>query len=239
MKKGLPDAGRIGPQALFDAKARAAFASSRLSLAAYVSEYQSFGGLAYPAGNGEQFSIMLSNSLEKIIYSDLPSSGKLEHESLEGAKRMLQWIAVSPPAELSYSSLAGKIGVSKPTVMKIADILSRMGLVLRVLPCGKSLVRKEPKLYLPPPFRSHLARSVLREPDAGALREEFFVSHADRLCYLKGSRGQKTPDFQFEGKVVEVGGAGKGFSQEPDFVLRDSEEFTGKSIPLFMAGFLY
>ncbi|HIH19479.1 TPA: ATP-binding protein [Candidatus Micrarchaeota archaeon] len=239
IKKGIRDAGRISPQALFEEKTRAVFASSNSEFAGYVAEYHSFGGLAYPSVNPEQFSLMLSNSLEKIIYSDLPRSEVLKHESVESVKKILQWIAISPPAELSYSSLGGKLSVSKPTLMKIVDAICRMGLVMRVLPCGKDLVRKEPKLYLAPPFRTHIARSVLREPDAGALREEFFVSHADKLCYLKGNRGQKTPDFRFEGRTVEVGGAGKNFGQEPEFILKDSEEFTGKSIPLYMAGFLY
>jgi DNA-binding transcriptional ArsR family regulator len=153
---------------------------------------------------------------------------------------MLQFIALSPAGELSFSSLASKVSVSKPTVMRVLSDLERLGMVMRVLPCGKSSVRKEPKLYLAFPFRSFFCDSLLTHPDIGALREEFFVNHAyPETCYLKGARGQKTPDFMLGGKSVEVGGAGKSAYQSPDFMLKEGDEFTGKSIPLFLAGYLY
>ena len=135
-------------------------------------------------------------------------------------RRMLQWIAISPPGEVSYSSLSSKISLSKPTLMRIIDDLVKIGLVVRVLPCGKGLVRKEPKLYLACPFRKFLAKSAGMEADTGALREEFFVNHAQEVCYLKGERGQKTPDFTYKGKLVEVGGAGKNFGQQTAFFTR-------------------
>lgn len=239
MKKGFGGLRAVAQSELFNGKAREAFATAHARFAAFLQEYYEFGGLAFPSSDQEEFRAMVANTLEKMLQSDLGYAQNLRQENVEEARKILQWIALSPPAELSYSSLSGKLGVSKPTVMKIVDALCRMGLVLRVLPCGKDLVRKEPKLYLSPPFRIHITRSVLREPDMGALREEFFVAHASPICYLKGTRGQKTPDFVFEGRSVEVGGAGKNFGQEPEFVFKDSEEFTGSTIPLYMAGFLY
>jgi len=103
-----------------------------------------------------------------------------------------------------------------------------------------SHLRKEPKLYLAFPFRSFFCDSLLTHPDIGALREEFFVNHAyPETCYLKGARGQKTSDFMLDGKTVEAGGAGKGAHQSPDFIMKEGDEFTGKSMPLFLAGYLY
>jgi hypothetical protein len=66
------------------------------------------------------------------------------------------------------------------------------------------------------------------------------VAHAyPSVCYLKGARGEKTPGFMLDGKSVEVGGTGKSLYQAPDFVFKEGNEFTGKRIPLFLAGFLY
>ncbi|MCX6771465.1 MAG: AAA family ATPase [Candidatus Micrarchaeota archaeon] len=240
IKRGFPEAQPLAPRQLFDPKKRERAYLENTKASAFLGDYFAFGGTAYPAQEKAYFHKSLENTVEKILQSDLARTREIGAASIEDAKRMLHFIALSPAGELSYSSLASKVSVSKPTVMRVLSDLERLGMVLRTLPCGKSSVRKEPKLYLAFPFRSFFCDSLLSQPDIGALREEFFVNHAyPETCYLQGARGQKTPDFMLDGKSVEVGGAGKGAYQMPDFIMKEGGEFTGKSIPLFLAGYLY
>jgi hypothetical protein len=70
----------------------------------------------------------------------------------------------------------------------------------------------------------------------------------DSLHYLKGTRGQKTPDFALEHEgeqiVFEVGGKGKGRIQfkgiqaDRKIVLAHGEAFSMEHMPLHLIGFL-
>ncbi len=240
IKQGFPETAPVSAKELFDPKRRQRAYLARAKAAAFLEGYFSSGGVAYPSSEKPYFLKALENTMEKILQSDLAHIREIGAATIEDARRMLHFIALSPAGELSYSSLASKVSVSKPTVIRVLSDLEKLGLVQRVLPCGKSAARKEPKLYLAFPFRSFFCNSLLSQPDIGALREEFFVNHAyPETCYFQGSRGQKTPDFMLDGKSVEVGGAGKSAYQMPDFIMKQGEEFTGKSIPLFLAGYLY
>lgn len=118
----------------------------------------------------------------------------------------------------------------------------------RLLPAGTNVL-KEPKILLMPPLRLlHLPLEEAR----GALREDFFVFALRQagldLSYLKGTRGQKTPDFllrQMERNLVfEVGGKGKGRSRfkgiEADrkIVFSEGGSLSREAIPLNLAGML-
>lgn len=239
LKHGFGAVAPISPETLFDhAKRKEAILHTKTAHS-FLGDYYRHGGVAYSGTEEPYFSQALENLLEKIIHADLAYLREMNLAVENDVRRVLQWIAISPPGEISYSSLSSKISLSKPTLMRIIDDLTKIGLINRVLPCGKGLVRKEPKLYLAFPFRKFLAKSAGMEADIGALREEFFASHAQEICYLKGRRGQKTPDFAYNGKIIEVGGTGKNFSQKPDFVVRDDVTFEEKSIPLYLCGFLY
>jgi len=239
IKKGFAALGAVAPSELFDQEKRKAVALRTAQFNDYLGEYFRMGGVFYESGSEEHFREALKNSVNKIIHTDLGYLRNLNADMENEIHRLLEWIAISPPGETSYSGLSGKLSLSKPTLIRVIDDLAKIGLVLRLRPCGKNLVRKDPKLYLAFPFREYFAASVLRQPDRGALREEFFVNHVPQTCYLKGRRGEKTPDFMLGGKRVEVGGEGKNLHQDPDFVFKEGIAFDGKSIPLYLAGFLY
>ena len=86
-----------------------------------------------------------------------------------------------------------------------------------------------------------------------ALREDFAVANLIQqghpLFYLKGKRGQKTPDFlvKIKGKpiVLEIGGRQKSWSQfkgidkkVAKYILTIPTELKGKRVPLILLGFL-
>ncbi|OIO20773.1 hypothetical protein AUJ17_05510 [Candidatus Micrarchaeota archaeon CG1_02_47_40] len=238
IKKGMPH--EAIPQAeLFDFQKRKEIIEKTSSTAAFFAEYCRLGGLLYPSSDEQFFYKAVESALDKTIRMDMAYLRGIEVATEQELYKLIQRIALSPPGEASYSSLASKVSLSKPSVISAIDCLVKIGVVLRVLPCGKAAARKEPKLYLAPPLRHFICSSLSVSPDAGSLREEFFVSHAEKTCYLKGKRGEKTPDFLFGGKKIEIGGSSKNFRQNPDFIFEEGITFEERRIPLYLAGFLY
>ncbi|MBS3151353.1 ATP-binding protein, partial [Candidatus Woesearchaeota archaeon] len=124
--------------------------------------------------------------------------------------------------------------------VRIVHDLEKTGMIIIILPCKKKGidVKKEPKIYLTFPLREFFSKKGV-EINKGALREEFFVNHLRNVCYLKGNRGEKTPDFRFKNKIIEVGGESKTRYQNPDYIAVDGLSITGNKIPLFLFGFVY
>jgi hypothetical protein len=181
----------------------------------------------------------LENTLDKIIHHDLGYLRSIDIKVENDIQRVLDSIALKPVGESNYSNIASKLSISKPTLIRIMDDLQKIGLVKLVLPVGKLSVRKEPKFYLAFPFRAFLNSRRSQKPDIGSLREEFFVNHVDEAFYIKSERGEKTPDFIYGGKKIEIGGEGKNFKQNPDYIVKDGVILEDKVIPLFLFGFLY
>jgi len=209
------------------------------NVASYLSEYFNYGGVLY-ATEKEFFYDSIQNIIEKIIYTDLSSLREMSMKIADDIFSLLYFISFSSPSETNYSKLANSVNLSKPTVISIINDLAKIGIVKQVFSCGKGAsIRKEPKLYLAFPFRAYFNTVKSRQPDIGALREEFFVNHVDNICYMKTERGAKTPDFKIDDVVFEVGGPGKTFKQKADYLVKDAALIEERTIPLFLFGFMY
>jgi predicted AAA+ superfamily ATPase len=239
IKKGVENLEPITSSDIFDKKKRDSIIMNTSRYHNHLHEYFRKGGLLYPSDDEEYYYKALENTLEKIIHSDLEYLRAIDTKLENTIYRILEWIAACPVGEVSYSSLSSRVSITKPTLIKVIDDLVKIGLIRRVLPCGKDSVRKEPKLFLAFPFREFLNTQFMKKSDLGALREEFFVNHTEKTCHIKGKRGQKIPDYMLDGKVIEIGGSGKGFNQNPDFIMKESLSFEEQAIPLYLAGFLY
>lgn len=200
----------------------------------FLVEYMEFGGAMY---SGEGFREALDNSIKKIILNDISALRNVNVKYESDAHKLLYFMANAGPFEASYSTLSAKLGLSKTLLIRMLHDLESTGIIRMVFPCKskKKDIKKEPKVFFPPPFRIFFAEKA----DKGALREDFFVNHAKTLCYLKGERGEKTSDFSVEGKIIEVGGTSKSFGQNPDFVAADGTLWEKNKIPLYLFGFLY
>ena len=199
-------------------------------------EYMARGGVLYPKSG---FFDALDSSLRKVILQDLSALREIDVKYEQEAFRLLYYIAKSKPFEANYSRIAKNLGVSKTFAVRLVSDLTSAGLIHRILPCGD--VRKEPKLYLTVPLRRFFERKGF-DVELGALREEFFVNHLIHiapLCYLKGEKGQKTPDFKVGDVIIEVGGKGKGKYQRPDYTAVDGVVTGDNRVPLFLFGLVY
>lgn len=230
------DINAIGASDLYDRKKRQSLAVKYGKWNAFVEEYYKYGGVLYE-GIKEEFPKPITNTLEKIINVDLTYLRELDIKVENDIYKLLYKITESGLYEASYSKLAGYLGISKSTVIKLVTDLERLGLLKLVYPCGTGF-RKEPKIYLSIPFRAALNEMSSKQTDMGTLREEFFANNVDVEGYFKTERGEKTPDFKVKGRSIEVGGDRKR-TIDADYIAVHSLSFTENRIPLFLFGFLY
>ncbi|MFA5247240.1 MAG: AAA family ATPase, partial [Candidatus Micrarchaeia archaeon] len=156
----------------------------------------------YLAGGNYPFSLghrdivpQFQNILDTIIEHDLVGTSRITLAESSKVRQMLLFIGRSPSEGISYSSIASNTGIAKVNVQKYVELMEQAFVLRRVLPKGTN-VTKEPKILFAPPYR------LLYKPYEdciGALREDFFVDAISRLGldlnYLKGTRGEKTPDY--------------------------------------------
>jgi len=235
IKKGA-ELEKISLGDLFDKEKRQKIAIKNQKWKEFMQEYYRYGGVLYEDVQ-KTFPKPISNSLEKIISVDLAPLRELDVKVENDIYKLLYKIAEAGPYEASYTSLANYLGISKATVIRLLSDLEKTGLLKQIFPCGSGF-KKEPKLYLRVPFRYALNEMSARRTDVGATREEFFVNNVDVDCYYKTQRGEKTPDFMLNGKMIEVGGESKKPSSA-DYLAVDGYAFTENRIPLFLFGFLY
>ncbi len=202
----------------------------------HLPEYYESGGVLYNAKT--YFYKTIISTIETIASKDLSSARGFDKDTEENFFKLLQVVGTSKPLELSYSKIGDAIGKNKVWVMRFLYNVEKTEAIKKVYSCGASSKshRKEAKFYLPFPYRSALCASQGKQPDKGALREEFFVNHLD-CCYFRTS-GDPTPDFKYEGMTFEVGGKNKKNTQGADVVVTDTLDTSGNKIPLFAIGLL-
>ncbi len=208
----------------------------------HFNSYLKHGAYPFYFSNRDNFSQMLLDTVNAILYKDLVPIYNLSGEKVVLLKKLLVSICVSEPMELSIEKLAKKISTSKVTLYKYIEYLHKAELLTHIMYEGKRFksMQKPDKLYL---ANSNLFNILCLEPKTGSIRESFFISNVlgANLSAYYVNRG----DFLINGKyIVEIGGKNKGFEQIKDipnsFVLADNIEFGFKNkIPLWLFGFLY
>jgi predicted AAA+ superfamily ATPase len=187
---------------------------------------------------------LLASTIETVLRKDIPSILRLHVDELDILGKLLHFVGRSQVDGISYSSLSNNLGITKYKAEQYVGALEDAFLLQRLLPEGTN-VRKEPKVLMMPPLRL-----LYRDPgDArGALREDLFVmvlrQQGLEPAYVKGTRGEKIPDFllNLNGKrvVFEVGGKGKGRTQfkgitpELTRVVSEGGEWNRQRIPLHL-----
>ena len=205
-------------------------------------------GRNYPftMGLGNDFLPLFRNILEKIMNNDVILAGLATPEEAMEMRRMLGFMGNSPAEDISYSSIAGNLGITKYKAEKYAELMEKAFVIRRVFPKGSN-VMKEPKILFSPPYRL-LYKNY--NDCIGSLREDFFADTMHNLGfkinYLKSRRGEKTPDYVVGKAVVEIGGVSKGTDQFKGFASSETKiilTHPGTAIdaarrPLFLTGLL-
>jgi predicted AAA+ superfamily ATPase len=208
----------------------------------YFKAYLNGGNYPFSMGEPEPLPIF-QNMLDIILTKDLLYSSRLSLEETQDVRRMLEFIGRSHADGISYSSISQNVGITKYKAQKYVDVMVKCFVLKRVMPKGTN-VTKEPKILFTPPYRL-LYKGY--DDCIGALREDFFadaMSHHPGFSYLKGSVGEKTPDYLVGDLVCEIGGRNKGRSQFKGYSARKKIIFTHPGTldemrrPLFFAGML-
>ncbi len=207
--------------------------------ASLVSEFISFGGL--PIGLSKERSLFLG-VVKKIIDDDIPAVRKVDNAFKSSVYKILKVITTSSPGGISIRTLASVCGRHSDTIEDIISLLEGAGLIKVISPWarGPKLVRKEKKITMVLPFRSVLSNTYSVIPDKGALREDFFTHHFEKVYYYPtGSR--KSPDYVIDNTVFEIGGGSKGFSQlkRKGYLVTDEMVLEKNKLPLVLFGLLY
>lgn len=193
---------------------------------------------------------LLASTIETIVTRDIPRFLRLAVDELDIIRKMIAFVGKSQVDGINYSSLSTNLGITKYKAEQYVSALESAFVFQRILPAGTN-VMKEPKILLLPPLRL-LYRPI--DEARGGLREDFFVSALQQAglkpAYLKGTRGQKTPDFLVchEGQhlVFEVGGKGKGKGRSQfkgiqtgrKIIFAEGVPLSASHIPLHLAGML-
>jgi len=206
-------------------------------------EYLAGGNYPFTSGHRDTLP-QFRSMLDTVIERDLPRVSGISLADTFEARKMLLFIGRSESEGISYSSISQNCQISKAKVQKYVELLEKAFVLHRVLPKGTNVTR-EPKILFALPYR------LLYKPydsAIGALREDFFVDSISRLGlpvdYLKGTRGEKTPDYLVGGLVCEIGGRNKGRSQFKGFTAKGKIIFTHPGTldkirrPLYFAGML-
>jgi predicted AAA+ superfamily ATPase len=122
------------------------------------------------------------------LYKDILLMGHIRHP--DALEKLLRALALQIGQEVSYTELAGLIGLDKNTVETYVRILEQAFIVFRLPPFSRNLrneLKKMRKIYF---WDTGIRNAVINSfspleirPDAGALRENFLI--AERMKVLK------------------------------------------------------
>lgn len=182
------------------------------------------GGGFLPSLNlsADDFCATYYEAIRKTLVGDAVSYGKMSKEKINYLEKIITFLALSSPGELSYTSLSSSLGTGKGTTIELISILQQMQLI-RILtprPSSSSVIRKQPKmLFYHPNLRYIVCSKLGVKADIGATREEYAVFHLSLAGYkvytIKGEK--RSPDYFIEKgnekEFIEIGGLSKGRGQ--------------------------
>ena len=185
------------------------------------------------------FNSKLFNSIEKIIYEDIPSANKIKFENLVVFKKLMYKVVASRvPYQVKIDTLAKDLGVSEPTLYTYLEILDKTGIFRTLHKFSTKQTKKPAKIFFK---NTNILESLCSDlhitTDIGTTRETYFVSCFKDIYY------SNIGDFRVDDIVFEVGGKNKKFEQIKDvddsYLALDIDSSTHKNkVPLWLFGFL-
>ncbi len=132
------------------------------------------------------------------LYKDILLLGQIRHP--DALEKLLRALALQVGSEVSYTELAGLVGIDKNTVETYVRILEQAFILFRLPPFSRNLrneLKKMRKIYF---WDTGVRNAIINNfspletrPDAGALWENFLI--AERMKYLKNHRATQSSWF--------------------------------------------
>ena len=189
----------------------------------------------------------IENVCSYIIETELTKYRGVSQENTRKIKALLQVIAGMLPYQVDISKLSKSVSIDRVTLIRYLKYLDEAKLT-RNLFCELDKItdlQKPDKMLLD---NTNLIYAYsTKTPEIGTVRETFFCSQLAGAGHRVEYGGIKTGDFRIDKNfVIEVGGAGKDFSQISDdditnaaLALDSIDIASRKKIPLWAFGFLY
>ncbi len=217
--------------------------TSKIRPLAFFEQYLSSGYYPYFIEGTDVYHEKLRFTINQVIDTDVPAAEPIDFHTLSKMKKLLYVISSTVPFKPNTQKLADLLAVSRPTLLKLFDLLSRAQLIqtLNAATKGLHLLAKPEKIYLNNPNLMFAFSPT--NADTGTIRETFFMNqllNSGHVLHIP-NKGDFLVDNTY---VFEVGGRKKSIKQIEDislaWVAADGIEIgINQRIPLWMFGFLY
>ena len=193
----------------------------------------------FESKNQEFYQDKLFNSIEKIIYEDIPSTNKIKFDNLIIFKQLMyKVIEARVPYKVKIDTLARELKISEPTLYSYLEILNKTGIFKAIYKFSAKQTKKPAKIFFKNTNILYALGADLKIPvEIGTVRETYFASCFKDIYY------SDIGDFKVDKYIFEVGGKGKDFKQikniEDSFLAVDTDStFNNKKIPLWLFSFI-
>ena len=205
----------------------------------YYQEYLHYG--CYPYFKEEDFLIKLKHSINATVEDDIPKYAEMTVAAAVKLKKLMYMLAMSVPFKPNHAMLARDLDISRNILPDYIGYLEKSGLfnALREKSTGDGILQKVEKLYLD---NSNIIYALgLDNADEGTIRETMFLTWTKEKHSVNSS---KISDFEIDDITFEVGGKNKKGKQLKEaakgYIVKDNIEYaTGRTVPVWMFGFIY
>lgn len=213
----------------------------------FFDDYLEMGYYPYSFEKKKTYKTLIENVCAYIIDAELTKYRGVSPENSRKIKALLQVIAGMLPYQVDLSKLSKSVSIDRVTLIRYLKYLDEAKLTRNLFSEMDKItdLQKPDKLLLD---NTNLIYAYsIKAPEIGTVREAFFCNQLACAGHRVEYGGIKTGDFRIDKNVViEVGGAGKGFSQISDediinaaLAIDDIDVASRKKIPLWAFGFLY
>lgn len=192
---------------------------------------------------GAALSPRLLQVINTVLESDLGWIEDYSAANIEKIKKLLGVIAQVAPFEPNISRIAEKLKMGRNTLYIYLKNLKDAGIINLLNKPGRGIavLQKPGKIYFE---NTAYAYAFQHTPQAGTLRETFFVNQLVNAGYMINLSPEKADFLVDEKYTFEVGGRNKGNSQIRNIkdsykALDNIENGFLHTIPLWLFGFLY
>ena len=213
----------------------------------FFNDYLRMGYYPFTFEKKKTYNTLIENITSYIIETELTKHRGVSQEKTRKIKALLQMIAGMLPYQVDISKLSKSVSIDRITLTRYLKYLDEAKLTRNLFSEIDTItdLQKPDKLLLD--NTNLLYAYSTAPPETGTIRETFFCNQLAAAGHLVEYGGIKTGDFRIDKTyVIEVGGAGKDFSQISDqdisnaaLAIDNIDIASRKKIPLWAFGFLY
>ena len=213
----------------------------------FFSDYLTNGYYPFSFEKKKTYRKLIENVTNYIVENDLVRYRGININNTRKILALIQIISSMVPYLIDIAKLSRSTSIDRVTLLKYLKYMDEAKIFRNLYAQLDTIsnLQKPDKILLD---NTNILYTYTGEvPEAGTVRETFFCNQLASAGHKVEYGGIKTGDFRIDNSIViEVGGAGKDFSQINDDDIKNAalavdniEVAIGKKIPLWCFGFLY